>query len=65
MAHTGRSFIVGSLFTLNRSIIEPDCLKAAPCGGSAMDDWLPLPGTIETHAKAEGCACVRIYERKG
>ncbi len=50
------------------SLIETDtdkvCVLTA-CGGEQMDRWLPLLAKIEDYAKAEGCACVRIYGRKG
>ncbi len=35
------------------------------CGGSDMRCWLPLIAEIENYARAEGCARVRIYGRKG
>ena len=35
------------------------------CGGSDMKRWLPLIGQIESYARREGCARVRIYGRKG
>src|ERR1041384_4083325 len=35
------------------------------CGGSDMKRWLPLIGQIESYARREGCARIRIYGRKG
>jgi hypothetical protein len=35
------------------------------CGGSDMKRWLPFIGQIESYARREGCARVRIYGRKG
>ena len=35
------------------------------CGGSNMERWLSLIGQIESYARREGCARVRIYGRKG
>jgi hypothetical protein len=35
------------------------------CGGSDMKRWLPLIGQVESYARREGCARVRIYGRKG
>jgi hypothetical protein len=35
------------------------------CGGSNLNEWLPLFAQIEQYAKNEGCRCVRIYGRKG
>jgi hypothetical protein len=50
------------------SLIRTDrdkvCILTA-CAGEDMQLWLPLLGKIEAYAKAEGCACVRIYGRKG
>lgn len=35
------------------------------CAGHNRERWLPLFEQIETYAKNEGAACVRIYGRKG
>lgn len=35
------------------------------CGGRGMERWLPLIGQIESYARNEGCARVRLYGRKG
>ena len=35
------------------------------CGGRDMKRWLPLIEQIESYARREGCARVRIYGRKG
>lgn len=35
------------------------------CGGSDMNEWLPMLDGIEQYAKFEGCRCVRIFGRKG
>jgi len=40
------------------------CILTA-CGGSGMDDWLPLLDRIHDYAKAEGCAAMRIFGREG
>jgi hypothetical protein len=40
------------------------CIVTA-CGGEGMARWLPLLRAIEDYARREGCACVRIYGRKG
>lgn len=40
------------------------CIITA-CGGSDRSRWLPLIEGIENYARQEGCACVRIYGRKG
>lgn len=50
------------------ALIETDtdkvCILTA-CGGHGRDRWLPLLARIEAYAKDEGCACVRIYGRRG
>lgn len=50
------------------SLIETDtdkvCVLTA-CGGEDMTHWISLISGIEAYAKSEGCACVRIYGRKG
>jgi hypothetical protein len=35
------------------------------CGGRERARWLPLKGELETFAKAEGCAAIRIHGRRG
>ncbi len=50
------------------SLIETDrdkvCVLTA-CSGEDRDNWLHLLAKIEDYAKDEGCACVRIYGRRG
>jgi hypothetical protein len=50
-----------SLVRTDRDLV---CILTA-CSGRDRALWLPLLAGIETYAKAEGCACVRIYGRKG
>jgi hypothetical protein len=50
-----------SLVRTDRDLV---CILTA-CGGEDMHQWLPLLRKIETYARDEGCACVRIYGRKG
>lgn len=56
------------LAAMTTSLVNTDrdkvCILTA-CGGGAMRAWLPLLSQIEAYAKNEGCACVRIYGRKG
>lgn len=35
------------------------------CGGAKRERWLALRHTIEDYARREGCACMRIYGRRG
>ena len=50
------------------SLVETDadkvCILTA-CGGEEMSRWVQLMKAIEEYARNEGCACVRIYGRKG
>jgi len=50
--------------SLVRTDRDKICILTA-CAGADMKLWLPLLGRIEAYAKAEGCACVRIYGRRG
>ena len=50
--------------SLVRTDRDKVCILTA-CAGEDVALWLPLIGKIEAYAKAEGCACVRIYGRKG
>jgi hypothetical protein len=50
--------------SLVRTDRDKVCILTA-CAGEDMALWLPLLGKIEAYAKAEGCAFVRIYGRKG
>jgi hypothetical protein len=40
------------------------CVVTA-CAGANMSRWLPLISGIENYARDEGCACVRIFGRRG
>jgi hypothetical protein len=35
------------------------------CGGHDRGQWLHLLDGLESHAKAEGCAAMRVYGRRG
>jgi hypothetical protein len=59
--HTVKAAATTSLIRTERNLV---CMLTA-CGGDDMRLWLPLLAKIEAYAKAEGCACVRIYGRKG
>jgi hypothetical protein len=50
--------------SLVRTDRDKVCILTA-CAGEDMALWLPLLGKIEAYARNEGCACVRIYGRKG
>ncbi len=64
MAWNGRTVESTAATILINSEIGKVCIITV-CGGSDMKRWLPLIEQIETYAKAEGCARLRIYGRKG
>ena len=35
------------------------------CGGHDRSQWLPLLAGLETYGRAQGCAAMRIYGRRG
>ena len=49
---------------LSRANGETFCTIVA-CGGRERARWLPLKAQLETFAKAEGCAAIRIHGRRG
>jgi hypothetical protein len=49
---------------LGRANGEKFCTIVA-CGGRERARWLPLKAELETFAKAEGCAAIRIHGRRG
>jgi len=49
---------------LTRANGEKFCTIVA-CGGRERARWLPLKAELETFAKAEGCAAIRIHGRRG
>lgn len=50
--------------TLERIGSDLICVLTA-CGGSGINEWLPLLNKIEEYAKAEGCKAMRIFGREG
>lgn len=64
MAWNGCAVEAAAATVLINSEIGKVCVITA-CGGSRMRHWLPLLRQIEDYARNEGCACVRIYGRKG
>jgi hypothetical protein len=50
--------------SLQHTDVGKVCVITA-CAGAGMSRWLPLIAGIESYAKNEGCACVRIFGRKG
>jgi hypothetical protein len=64
LAWDGERILAAATTALMRTDADLVCILTA-CGGSAMNDWLPLLSKIEQYARNEGCACVRIHGRKG
>jgi hypothetical protein len=64
IAWDGRAVKAAATTSLIRTERELVCVLTA-CGGDDMRLWLPLLAKIEAYAKAEGCARIRIYGRKG
>lgn len=64
MAWNGRAIESAAATILINSESGNVCIITV-CGGSNMERWLPLIGQIESYARREGCARVRIYGRKG
>lgn len=64
LAWNGHAAEAAAATVLINSEIGKVCVITV-CGGSRMKRWLPLLGQIEDYARNEGCACVRIYGRKG
>jgi hypothetical protein len=64
MAWNGRTVESAAATILINSEIGKVCIITL-CGGADMKRWLPLIEQIETYAKAEGCARMRIFGRKG
>lgn len=64
VAWNGRAIVSAAATVLINSESGKVCIITV-CGGSDMKRWLPLIGQIESYARCEGCARVRIYGRKG
>jgi hypothetical protein len=64
LACDGDSVKAAATTVLTETDTAKVCILTA-CGGAGRADWLPLLAQIEAYARAEGCACVRIFGRKG
>lgn len=63
LATDGKSIMAAATTQLVKAI-DKVCILTA-CAGYERDKWLPLFAKIEDYAKAEGCAKMRIFGRKG
>ncbi len=64
LAWDGSAIKAAATTALIRTDADLVCVLTA-CGGEEMNLWLPLLPMIEQYARDEGCACMRIYGRKG
>jgi hypothetical protein len=64
IAWDGQAIEAAAATVLIHSEIGKVCIITT-CGGRDMTRWLTLLAEIETYARTEGCARVRIYGRKG
>jgi len=64
LAWNGKTIAAAATTSLVETDRDKVCILTA-CGGTGMPRWLSLLSMIEDYARGEGCACVRIYGRKG
>ena len=64
LAWNGEAIEAAATTQLTRIGDRKVCTLTA-CAGEHRERWLPLFGTIEAYAKAEGCAVMRVFGRKG
>ena len=60
----GGAIAAAAVTELQQSEWKKVCIIVA-CGGADLWDWIKLIISIETYARAEGCAAMRIMGRKG
>jgi len=64
LACDGETVMAAATTVLAETDTAKVCVLTA-CGGAGRAAWLPLLAQIEAYARAEGCAALRIYGRKG
>lgn len=64
LAVDGKTILAAATTVLVETDADKVCILTA-CAGVKMAQWLPLLRKIEAYASNEGCACVRMYGRKG
>jgi len=57
--------IVAAVVTELRSANRSKFCTIVACGGAQRERWLPLIGELEAFARAEGCAAMKIFGRRG
>jgi len=64
LAWEGESIKAAAVTEVSAANGEKFCTIVA-CGGHDRGQWLHLLEGLESHAKAEGCAAMRVYGRRG
>ena len=64
LAWDGVKVHAAAVTELHQTEWRKDCVIVA-CGGSGMDEWLPLIEGIEKFARAESCVAVHLIGRRG
>jgi hypothetical protein len=64
LAWNGEKIKAAAVTELGIANGETFCTIVA-CGGHDRSQWLPLIAGLEAYAKAQGCAAMRIYGRRG
>jgi len=64
LAWNGETIKAAAVTELSRANGETFCTIVA-CGGHDRSHWLPLIAGLEAYGKAQGCAAMRIYGRRG
>jgi hypothetical protein len=64
LAWEGESIKAAAVTEVCEANGEKFCTIVA-CGGHDRGEWLHLLDGLESHAKAEGCAGMRVYGRRG
>jgi len=64
LAWNGETVKAAAVTELTQANGETFCTIVA-CGGHDRAQWLPLLAELEAYGKAQGCAAMRIYGRRG
>jgi hypothetical protein len=64
LAWNGETVKAAAVTELSQANAETFCTIVA-CGGHDRAQWLPLLAELEAYGRAQGCAAMRIYGRRG
>jgi hypothetical protein len=64
LAWNGETVKAAAVTELSQANAEKFCTIVA-CGGHDRSQWLPLIAGLEAYGRAQGCAAMRIYGRRG